>query len=357
MDNTDPFAVIAEEAPAFSDEEAIATAAARYGWQVTVRSLVSERDQNFRLALGDGRKFVLKIANAAEDPQVTDFQIQALLHIAKRADAAHLAVIAPEIVPTLDGDVSFTLEKDGRRHAVRAVTWLEGVPLADQQASPALARDAGGRLAELGRTLEGFDHPGSRHSLLWDIQQALLLRRLLHHVRDADIARAVEGALDDYEQHVTPAMAALRSQVIHGDLNPDNMLIAAENPEKVVGVIDFGDMLHAPLIADLAIACCYLRVAGGDPLALIAEMIASYHAVTPLARAEIDVLFELIQARLAASITILEWRSSLRGDDDPYLAKLDSGERSAGYFLLRLREVPREHVIQVFRQVCASVGD
>ncbi|MDP6993812.1 MAG: hypothetical protein QGF87_05605, partial [Woeseiaceae bacterium] len=113
----------------------------------------------------------------------------------------------------------------------------------------------------------------------------------------------------------------------------------------------------APLIADLAIACSYLRVADGDPLALIAEMIAGYHAVTPLARAETDVLFELIQARLAASITILEWRSSLRGDDDPYLAKLDSGERSAGYFLLRLREVPREHAIQVFRQVCASVSD
>ncbi|MDP6993099.1 MAG: phosphotransferase, partial [Woeseiaceae bacterium] len=237
MDNTDPFAVIAEEAPAFSDEEAIAIAAARYGWQVTVRSLVSERDQNFRLALGDGRKFVLKIANAAEDPQVTDFQIQALLHIAKRARAAHLAVIAPEIVPTLEGDVSFTLEKDGRQHVVRAVTWLEGVPLAAQQASPVLARDAGERLAELGRTLEGFDHPGSRHSLLWDIQQALSLRRLLHHVRDAGVARAVEGALDDYEQHVAPAMVALRSQVIHSDLNPDNMLIAADKPDKLVGVI------------------------------------------------------------------------------------------------------------------------
>ena len=54
----------------------------------------------------DGRAFVLKITNAAEDPVVTDFQIRALLHIA----AQQADVRVPEVVPTLDGEHSFRLD-------------------------------------------------------------------------------------------------------------------------------------------------------------------------------------------------------------------------------------------------------
>ena len=84
MLDDDPLAVIAQEAPAISDAAAISLMKVRYGLDVIVRSLVSERDQNFRMKAADGKRFVLKIANSAEDPFVTDFQIQALLHIEKQ---------------------------------------------------------------------------------------------------------------------------------------------------------------------------------------------------------------------------------------------------------------------------------
>ena len=97
----------------------------------------------------------------------------------------------------------------------------------------------------------------------------------------------------------------LRAQVIHSDLNPDNMLVDPNDRDQVAGVIDFGDMLHAPLIADPAIGCSYLKVTDGNPLTLMSEFIAGYQGVMPLEQAEIGILFELIQARLAASISIL----------------------------------------------------
>jgi len=357
MQDTDPLAVIAGEAPQFPADEAVSIAAEYYGLDVTVRPLVSERDQNFRLQAADGNKYVLKIANAVEDPQVTDLQIRALVHIAGRIRAENIPVNVPELVPTLDGEASFLLEKNGRQHVARVVTFLEGEPLAATIPSPPLARNAGKCLANLGRALLGFEHPGSHHSLLWDIQQALNLRRLIEFVRDQDVARAVAAALNDFDKYTTPVMPQLRAQVIHSDLNPDNLLVVPDNRDQVAGVIDFGDMLYSPLVADVAIGCSYLRATDGNPLALTSEFIAGYHQVTPLEPVETEILFELIQARLAASITILEWRRSLRGSGDPYLAKLHAGEHSAGRFLLRLREIPRELVLQTFRQVCASVGD
>ncbi len=42
--------------------------------------LEGERDQNFRLSIDDGRKFVVKIAGPDEDTDVVDFQAQALLY-------------------------------------------------------------------------------------------------------------------------------------------------------------------------------------------------------------------------------------------------------------------------------------
>jgi Ser/Thr protein kinase RdoA (MazF antagonist) len=351
---TDPLAVIAEAAPAFDAAEAVELLQEHYGLDATVSVLVSERDQNFRVRTGSGAAYVLKIANAAELAQVTDFQIQALLHVARVTRQNNIPINAPEVLLTVDGKTHINLESSGGTHVARVVSFLAGIPLAERIASPALARNMGAYLAHLGHALTGFSHPGSAQSLLWDMQQALNLRQLLEYVEDENIASATGDALDDFETFALPALAGMRSQIVHSDFNADNVLVEATDPDKVAGVIDFGDMLHAPLVADVAIGASYLRAPVGDPLRLIAEFVAGYHSVEPLEIAETDILLELIQARLCASITILDWRAAVRGADDPYLEKLVKGEASAGRFLCRLREIPRESARQLFRQVCAS---
>ncbi|MDH4073958.1 MAG: phosphotransferase [Gammaproteobacteria bacterium] len=356
MTESDPLAVIAAEPPAFSDADAIAIVQEHWGLVAAVKSLVSERDQNFRVRTDDGRECVLKIANAAEDPLVTDFQVRALVHIASRVRAAGIPIRTPVVLPASGGELSVVIRGDGGCHVTRLVTFLPGVPLADREPSARLARRMGAYLAHLGRALHGFSHPGSHQSLLWDLQQAPRLRELIRYVRDPATATAVSAVLDEFEQLAMPVLPTLRSQVVHSDMNPDNVLVSADDPDTVAGVIDFGDMLYAPLIADVAIGCSYVRVSGGDPLALIAEFVAGYHDVMPLERAELDILFELIQARLCASITIIDRRSALKEGDDPYLDKLMTGEGSAHRFLARLREVPRERARRAFIQVCASAG-
>lgn len=350
-------AVLQERAPEFSDAEAMGILRTHWCIDANVRSLVSERDQNFRATATNGSEFVLKIANAAEPEAVTDFQIKALIHIRERVETLRLPIRVPEVRRTPDGQESVRIERGGAAHVVRVVSFVPGVPLGDNLPSPVLARNMGAYLANLGLALDGFSHPGSGHSLMWDIQQALNLRDLIRYVRSPETGEAVSAALDAFESHALPVMAGLRKQVIHSDMNPDNVLLDRAGGDTVAGVIDFGDMLAAPLVADVAIAGSYLRAPEGDPLSLIAEVLAGYQGVRSLTGNELDVLFELVLARLCASIAILDWRAASREGDDPYLAERVDGVGSAEQFLLALLEIPREHARQVFRQVAASVGD
>jgi len=174
------------------------------------------------------------------------------------------------------------------------------------------------------------------------------------HIPKDEVRVEVVRSLDEFEEFAWPELSGLRRQVIHSDFNPDNVLTHATEPDEVAGVIDFGDMLEAPLVADVAIAASYLRPDEGDPLALIAEFVAGYASVTPLQPNELKILFELIRARLCASIVILYWRASFRDADDPYLGKLLDAESFAETFLTRLNLIPRLNATQTFAQVCAS---
>ena len=355
MPQADPFAVIEAELPQLVDSEVRQLVQEHYGLEVQLKALLGERDQNFRLQCDDGRQFVLKIASAAEDPLATDFQIQALLYLETYLGNNECPINVPRIVPTVDGRTQFLVTSAGAQHVVRVVTYLAGVPLGNTPASPILCRRLGSYLAHLGWALEGFEHPGSNHHLLWDMQKALGLRRLLPHVAEPTLRQGIAQTLDDFEAHALPQFEDVRSQVIHSDLNPDNVLIDADDRSSVAGVIDFGDMVEAPLIIDVAIGASYLYTTDGNPLARIAEFLAGYHSVTPLAVPEIDLLFDLIKMRLAASISILSWRAARRGADDPYLAGVVASESGAAEFLKILLELPRENAQQTFRQICASV--
>ncbi len=347
-----PLAIIASELPQLTVETAIDVMREHYAIEVVrAESLVSERDQNFRVRTADGRRLVLKIANAAEDPLVTDFQIKALQHIEDYQRRHGTRFNAPRIVPTTDNCPQITISSGGQPHIARVLTFVEGVPLGDAQPAIAYCRNAGRYLAELDLALRDFEHPGANQNLLWDMKRAPDLRQLLPYISQIPVRARVSRCLDYFEEHTLPRFDGLRWQVIHNDLNPDNVLVAAEGSPEVVGFIDFGDMLEAPLIVDIAIAASYLRCTEGDPLAGVAAFVSGYHRVSALEDPEIDLLFDLIRARLAATISIRYWRIGERSPDDPYLQKMLE-ENSAEHFLARLDEIPREGVGRLLREAC-----
>jgi len=353
-----PFEVLIAELPSFSEEQAIDIAFNHFGFKAKASNLLSERDQNFLLEVDGDKKYVLKIANSCEEHLVTDFQIQALIHIAKKSD---LSINTPKILQSVDGRNSIMLETDTGVHVARVVSYLDGMTLGDSVPSTKLCRDMGRYLARLGLLLKDFQHPGSDNSHLWAMKEALKLREILSHIKNETTRNLVETVLEDFEKNALTIFDSIRWQVIHSDMHAYNIIVSERNADKVAGIIDFGDMLLSPLIVDLAVAASYLRggksflrVVDGDPLSLITEFLYGYHQEIPLKRIEISILHDLIKTRLAATISILDWRASFRDKDDAY-SKANSGEKLvAELFLKKLSEIPRENATKIYTQVCAS---
>src|SRR4029079_13888942 len=68
--------------PRLEGPDAVALAAAAFGVQASAaRDLGSERDRAFLLLDGDRPVAVLKVSNAAEDPEVLDMEAAVALHV------------------------------------------------------------------------------------------------------------------------------------------------------------------------------------------------------------------------------------------------------------------------------------
>ncbi len=340
---TDPRVLMTTPAPSLTAAEAARLVQDRFGLAVEASPLASERDQNFRLVAGDGRQFVLKISNPAEAPAVLHFQAEALAHVARTAPRLPV----PRIEPGPGGALLQAVDLPAGRCLVRLVSYLPGVPVGDVPSTPTLRRDLARTLAELGRALQGFFHPAARHPLLWDVNQAAAVRELCSHIDDRRGRRAAERLFERHAADIAGRLACLRAQVIHNDFNPDNVLAAADDPERVAGIIDFGDAVHAPLVNDLAVLAAYQVAGEEDVTAVLAELAAAYHAVCPLEPGEVDLLFHLVGLRLATSVAICAWRAQEHPDNVAYIL---GGHEQSLRALARLDAVDDRDVTAALRR-------
>ncbi|MBN9234973.1 MULTISPECIES: aminotransferase class III-fold pyridoxal phosphate-dependent enzyme [Phyllobacteriaceae] len=335
---------ITHPAPNFSLVEARALAASHFGVTGSVGNLDSERDQNFRLASEEG-DWILKVVNASEPRSESEFQTALLDHLARTG--ANLAV--PTLRKTLDNTtLAFAADSNGAKHALRLVSWLPGKPLAEAERTPETLDSLGRALGRLDRALQGFIHPGALRSFDWDIRRAGASRRRLEHVLDANDRALLERFLDRFDAEVAPRLPALRAQVIHNDANDWNVLVDADDQAHVVGLIDFGDALHAPLIAEVAVACAYAILDTEDPIGAAAKLAAGFHAEYPLREEEVDLLFDLIAMRLVTSVTLSALRRQQTGDN-PYLA---ISEAPAWRMLRRLDAMNPRFATAILRHAC-----
>lgn len=335
---------ITHPAPAFSLEQALELAAKHFGVTGTLSQLDSERDQNFRVTSAGG-DWIFKVINASEPHPESEFQVALLDHLARTApDFA-----APELKQTADGSwLAHADGNGGERHALRMVSWLPGKPLAEVERSPQALDSLGRALGRLDRALQGFIHPGALRSFDWDIRRAGDSRGRLAHVRDADDRALLTRFLDRFDADVAPRLPKLRAQVIHNDANDWNVLVDANNPVQVAGLIDFGDALHSPLIAEVAVACAYAILDTDDPIGAAATLTAGFHAECPLREEEVDLLFDLIAMRLVTSVTLSAMRRKQTGDN-PYLS---ISEAPAWRLLRRLDAMNRRFATAILRHAC-----
>ena len=298
--------------PDLSEGESRALLQAHWGLEGDLRRLTSERDLNWRVTTPSGR-FVLKIANAAEDPAVTRFQNAALLHIAARDPELPV----PRVVPAAGGETDITLPAG---HLIRLLTYVEGRPMHEVPVTAALRRSLGAMAGRLTRALEGFRHPAADHVLQWDLKQAGRLRPLLPAIEEPALRDLCARWLDRFDRVIAPALADLPWQVVHADLNPHNVLVSETDPDTVAGVLDFGDMVRTPRICDLAVAASYL-IDPANALGALDEIATACAAELPLLPQERSLLPDLAAIRMVTTLAITSHRAKRQPDNAAYILR------------------------------------
>lgn len=305
-------------APEISDDEAVDVLRQCFGITGTVLPLCGERDRNFHIRTTDGREYVLKIAHPLEKPQFIDFQTEAL----RRVAAEDPGLPVPRVITSRGGRTSVRIQlRRGERSTVRLVTYLPGIPLSERVSTPHLRTTLATCLARLDKALAEFVHPGATDRLLWNLTNAGGLRKFLPYLADARLRSLADSRFCSFERDVLPRLQRMRRQVVHNDLNPSNILVHPDQPERLTGVIDFGDLVDSFRVVDVAVAAAYQLRYSDDPFDAVKEFVAAYHRENPLDAGEIDLLFGLIGTRLALSTVITAWRAGLHPENREYILR------------------------------------
>jgi Ser/Thr protein kinase RdoA (MazF antagonist) len=207
-------------------------------------------------------------------------------------------------VPALNGE----LIRDESGFYVRLMTYLPGTPLVEVTPhAPELLVDFGRKLGLLDRALADFDHPAVHRDFHWDLANGN--RVIDHHAGLIEDARLRELVLE-CRCKVNPD---LRRSVIHGDANDYNVLVEGN---RVVGLIDFGDIVHSWTVGNLAVALAYVVLGKDDPFSAATHVIEGYATEFPLLLEEREVLWPLVRLRLAMSVCLAAYQHSLRPENE-----------------------------------------
>jgi 4-aminobutyrate aminotransferase-like enzyme/Ser/Thr protein kinase RdoA (MazF antagonist) len=317
--------------PTLTTADAEAIAHTRFGLAATARPLVSERDQNFRLADAGGGAWVLKVSNAAEDRGVVEMEVAAVERIA----ALDPALPVPVARRSLAGDHVAEVTVGDATHFVRLLPFMPGRTAAPSELGERAIRGIGEVVGRIGLALRGFFHPAAGRLIWWDQKHLSDLARLAPTVEDQGRRDLLDRVLMRFEQRVMPAFPTLRAQVIHNDITLDNLLLDVDG--AVTGIIDFGDMAHTALVLDVPAALQSLVRDREDVFDVADAFLAGYASVLPLERREGELLGDLLAGRMAQTILISEWRMPqypdneyIRGWAEPAWALLEQLE-AAGF--------------------------
>jgi 4-aminobutyrate aminotransferase-like enzyme/Ser/Thr protein kinase RdoA (MazF antagonist) len=343
-----------DQSPRFTLADAESLARDLFGFAGAASPLTSERDQNFLIDDGAGRRIVLKIANAAERREMLEAQQAAMRHAGSQLQTvpAVLAGVNGETLAAADG-------ADGARHFVWAIEALDGQLLRSVvRRSDALYEDVGRQLGVLDRTLATFDHPALHRDFYWDLATGrALVERDRALISDAELRAAIDTLMRAFDERTAPLLPSLPCSAIHADGHDDNLLVASSDDveldgQRVGGIVDFGDMVYSYRVGELAIAMAYAVLDEPDPLAVGAHLVRGYAEHIELEDNELAALFGLVTLRLCMSACIAAEQRRAQPDN----AYLGVSQEANSRTLPRLAAIPPALGEIIFRQAAGKRG-
>ncbi len=266
------------------------------------RALPGEFDDNFHLTACNGSEYLLKIMRAGCAFEFIDMQRRAMEHLRDFP----VPRSAAELKTTVDDRFAWLLH------------WIPGEMMANVAHSPAMLQNLGRLLGAIDLALAGFSHPLAHRELKWDMARSLWIEDHLDYIPDRARRDLVRGILDEFRG--TAPLACVRRGVIHGDAHIHNVLVEGD---RIVGLVDFGDLHYGAWVSELAVACAYLGFSKTNPRAAMDGVIAGYQESNPLTDIEMKSLPVLIRTRLAVSVVNSAYLKTI--SSDPYTTVSESG--------------------------------
>ena len=304
-----------DQAPTFTIEEASKIAHDEYNLVGIAEELPSERDQNFLLKTQTGERFILKIANATEQRALLEAQNDAMTHLASRLS------FCPRVILNESGHALSQVQTATSEHFVRLATFIPGVPLAKVKPTSRLLFNFGKRLGEFSRAMSDFDHPAFHRNFHWDLAKGQkVIDDYSPLITNRELLAQVEKCRPFFDSNLH-----LPLTIIHGDANDYNVLVQGED---VVGLIDFGDLIHSYRVGELAIALAYVVLDKADPLMSGKAVVAGYLSEFELSKEEIELVWPLMLTRLGMSICLAAHQRQQKPDNE-YLDVSQSAIRTS----------------------------
>lgn len=288
---------------------------ANYGLQGRLERLGGE-NLNYLVTTPKGRRQVLKIVEEVEAEESAELENRLIEHARISGFEFGLPVIEKTYQGEIETRIDIPVSGVYRARMLRFVNGelLENLP----DISINLLSNVGFSLARLDKALEGFDHPALHRQHRWDLSLAGRHRDKLHFISDAEDRVLAAWAFDRWAD-VRDTLSALPAQAIHGDANPENILVAGG---RVSGFVDFGDACHNPRACELAICLAYLMMNRDDPLQAAGAVVEGYAAELPLEEEERAVLLPLVCGRLAVTVAMACARMAIDPDNPNWFVSL-----------------------------------
>ncbi len=336
--------------PKFEEDVIAAKVLTDYGIEGLYKKLDGERDQNFYLKTVAGEEYVVKITGPDEETDVTDFQVQAMLYLEKAAPSLPV----PRLFKTKDGlNISSITDDQGVMHALRLVTYLPGIPYGDGKFPGADDLFAIGVFqGTMCKALEGFSHRASKHFMPWNLSNGIAVQEGLWRDAEDDAREVGLQLVERLKGEVLPALNALPSHVIHNDAHPYNLLRADEDSYGITGIIDFGDMVYAPVVNDLAVMATTFQRRNILDIGITINLLKGFHSICPLSDAEVTLLWDAIMLRLIITILLTDIKLKLVSEVDENKDELITDRTEAINMLRYLNGMDRIAAVNSFRAAC-----
>ena len=286
----------------FSPAQAEHWASHYYGIQAQAKPLVSYDDHNFLLTSEHGVRYIMKISGPNSLLEDIQGQHQLIAHLQEHTSHGPKF---PEVMRGSNGQDYQVLSDLGAANSpryLRVLQYLQGDFLSEVEHSPSLLNNFGSLLGSMGRSLQQLRIPSleNRRSP-WNLNYALDCLRHTAAIMEPHYRRLAQYFLQQFSFQVSSHHHQLPQSIIHGDANDQNVLVKGED---INGLIDFGDACYSYRINELAVALPYVMMNKANPLEVAASMVRAYHQENALSPVELEVLYYLINTRLAVSLTM-----------------------------------------------------